>query len=634
MAMCGLTKSSDISMEREMKIDTPQKLTEWRNQCLKKRSARKNTIVVCFGPGCLASGCRDVYAKFEDILAEKKLKDVTLKSVKKTGCHGLCEKGPLVVIEPEGIFYTKVKPAHVKDIIEKTIVSGEVIEKLLYQDPKSEKKIEKYRDIDFYKKQTRIALRNLGHIDPDDIEDYIAADGYSAVAKVLTSMTPEEVIDEISKSGLRGRGGGGFPAGKKWATCRRVMSDTHYVICNGDEGDPGAFMDRSIMEGDPHTVIEGMIICSYAVGAREAYIYVREEYPLAVQHLYKAIEDANECGLLGENILGTDFSLDIHISRGGGAFVCGESSALMKSVAGDVGEPRAKYIHSVVKGLWDQPTVLNNVETFANVPVIINRGSDWFKTIGIETSTGTKAFSLVGKVENTGLIEVPMGISLRKIIFDIGGGIKGNHKFKAVQTGGPSGGTLPESYLDESVDFDSLTRAGSMMGSGGMIVMDDRTCMVDVARYFLKFLVNESCGKDVPCREGLYQLHALANKVTEGKATEDDLALMEKLSEFIVMGSLCGLGKSGPNPFLSTVKYFRDEYLAHIRDKKCPGGVCRELITYEINDKCTGCLACIKPCPVEAISGEKKKLHVIDQELCTKCGACYAICQFDAIDIK
>jgi NADH-quinone oxidoreductase subunit F len=616
-----------------MKIDSPDKLKAWKDECLQKDAKFKKKVIVCFGPGCLAAGCRELYAKFEEILAEKKLDDITLESFKKTGCHGLCEKGPLVVIEPDGIFYTRVRTTQVKDIVEKTLENGEIIERLLYKNPKTKERIVKHQDIDFYKKQKRLALRNLGHIDPDNIEDYIARDGYQAVAKVLTTMKPEEVIEEVKLSGIRGRGGGGFPAGRKWATCRNAEADVRYVICNGDEGDPGAFMDRSIMEGDPHSVLEGMIICSYAVGARDAYIYVREEYPLAVQHLYQAIDDAKEHGLLGENIMGTDFSLDIHISRGGGAFVCGESSALMKSVAGDVGEPRAKYIHSVIKGLWDKPTVLNNVETFANIPLIMNEGGEWFKSIGTEKSTGTKAFSLVGKVENTGLIEVPMGMTLREIIFDIGGGIKDDRKFRAVQTGGPSGGCLPEDKLDLPVDFDTLTKAGSMMGSGGMIVMDDHTCMVDVAKYFLKFLVDESCGKDVPCREGLHQLHALVVKVTEGRATEADLKLMEHLSEYIIKGSLCGLGKSGPNPFLSTVRYFRDEYLAHIIDKKCPGGVCRDLIRFEINDKCTGCTACIKPCPVDAITGEKDKLHILDQEKCTQCGACYAVCQFDAIDI-
>ena len=447
-------------------------------------------------------------------------------------------------------------------------------------------------------------------------------------------MTTDEVIDEITKSGLRGRGGGGFSAGKKWRTCKDVESDTHYVICNGDEGDPGAFMDRSIMEGDPHAVLEGMMIAAYAIGAKQGYIYVREEYPLAVTHLQKAINDCREYGLLGDGVLGTDFSFDIRIARGAGAFVCGESSALMKSVAGEVGEPRDKYIRSVVKGLYDKPTVLNNVETFVNVPIIIDKGAEWFRKIGTAGSSGTKVFSLVGKVRNTGLIEVPMGITLREIIYDIGGGIINDRPFKAVQTGGPSGGCLPESKLDLPVDFDTLTDAGAMMGSGGMIVMDDRTCIVDVAKYFLSFLVKESCGKCVPCREGLYQLHQMTVKVSEGKATEAELAKMEKLSEMVIVGSLCGLGKSGPNPLLSTIKYFRDEYLAHIRDKKCPAGVCRDLIRYDILDNCTGCMACISACAVSAITGKKKEVHIIDQNKCTKCGACEAVCTYDAIRVS
>jgi NADH:ubiquinone oxidoreductase subunit F (NADH-binding)/NAD-dependent dihydropyrimidine dehydrogenase PreA subunit len=446
-------------------------------------------------------------------------------------------------------------------------------------------------------------------------------------------MKPDQIIQEMTNSGLRGRGGAGFLTGKKWRTCASIKDEPRYVICNGDEGDPGAFMDRSIMEGDPHSVLEGMMICAFAVGSSQGYIYVREEYPLAVIHLQKAINDCEREGLLGDNILGTGFSFRIKIARGAGAFVCGESSALMKSVAGEIGEPRAKYIRSVVKGLFDKPTVLNNVETFANVPIIIAEGADWYKSIGVPTSTGTKAFSLVGKVKNTGLIEVPMGMTLREIIYDIGGGIINDRPFKAVQTGGPSGGCLPESKLDLPIDFDSLTKAGSMMGSGGMIVMDDRTCMVDVAKYFLDFLVSESCGKCVPCREGLYQLHRIITRITEGKATEADLAKAEKLSDTIVLGSLCGLGQSGANPFLSTIKYFRDEYLTHIREKRCPAGVCKTLIRYEINDKCTGCVACVPACAYNAITGEKKKLHVIHQDKCTKCGACYAVCTYDAIDV-
>ena len=557
-----------------------------------------------------------------------------MEALAETGCHGFCEQGPLVVIEPDGTFYTRVKVKDVAEIVETTIKSNKIVERLLYTDPATGEKTRKYADIPFYSHQKRIALRNLGKISQCDINEYIAVGGYQALGKALTRMTPEKIIDEVSTSGLRGRGGGGFPAGRKWATCARIEETPHYVICNGDEGDPGAFMDRAIMEGDPHSVLEGMIIAARAVGANEGYVYVREEYPLAVVNLARAVEQARDLGFIGDDIFGTGFSFDLHISRGGGAFVCGESSALMKSVAGEVGEPRAKYVRSVQKGLFDKPTVLNNVESFANVPVIIDKGGAWFAGIGTPKSAGTKAFSLVGKVRNSGLIEVPMGTTLREIIYDIGGGIHEDRPFKAVQTGGPSGGCLPESKLDLPVDFDTLTEAGSMMGSGGMIVMDEGTCVVDVARYFLGFLNDESCGKCTPCREGLYQLHALAVAVSEGRATEDDLDKMEKLSEMIMIGSLCGLGKSGPNPFLSTIRYFRDEYLAHIRDKRCPAGVCQELIRYEVDaDKCDGCTACVVVCAVNAITGKKDELHVIDQDKCDKCGACYAVCKRDAIKV-
>ena len=617
-----------------MRIETPQQLNKLRKECREQMDKYPRRVLVCCGPGCLANGAQKVSDEFKKILKKKRIKGFSVETLKETGCHGFCQQGPLVVIEPDGTFYTKVKVKDVEEIVETTIKKNEVVERLLYTDPKTGDKITKYSDIEFYRKQKRIALRNIGKINQCDINEYIAVDGYQAVAKALTKMTPQQVIDEVVKSGLRGRGGGGFPTGSKWATCAKIEETPHYVICNGDEGDPGAFMDRAIMEGDPHSVIEGMIIAAYAVDAHESYIYVREEYPLAVINLQKAIEQATSLGLLGENIMGTDFSLKIHISRGGGAFVCGESSALMKSVAGEVGEPRAKYIRSVQKGLFDKPTVLNNVESYANVPVIIDKGGEWFSKIGTPKSTGTKAFSLVGKVVNTGLIEVPMGMTLREIIYDIGGGIQDDRPFKAVQTGGPSGGCLPEDKLDLPVDFDTLTAAGSMMGSGGMIVMDDRTCVVDVAKYFLAFLNNESCGKCVPCREGLYQLHALAVAVSEGRATEEDLDKMAELSDVIVKASLCGLGKSGPNPFLSTIQYFRDEYLAHVRDKKCPAGVCRELIRYEINpDKCDGCMACLGVCPQDAITGKKKELHVIDPDKCDKCGACYAVCTRNAIDV-
>ena len=617
-----------------MRIKTPAQLNRLQKKCRADIDKHLRRVLICCGPGCLANGAQKVSDEFKKILKQKRLRGFSVEALAETGCHGFCEQGPLVVIEPDGTFYTRVKVKDVAEIVETTIKSKKVVKRLLYTDPTTGKTIRKYADIPFYSHQRRIALRNIGKIAQCNINEYIAVGGYQALGKALTKMTPEGIIDEVTTSGLRGRGGGGFPTGRKWATCARIEETPHYIICNGDEGDPGAFMDRAIMEGDPHSVLEGMIIAAHAVGAHEGYIYVREEYPLAVVNLAKAVEQARELGFIGDDIFGSGFSFDLHISRGGGAFVCGESSALMKSVGGEVGEPRAKYIRSVQKGLFDKPTVLNNVESYANVPVIIDKGGAWFAGIGTPKSTGTKAFSLVGKVRNSGLIEVPMGTSLREIIYDIGGGIHEDRPFKAVQTGGPSGGCLPESKLDLPVDFDTLTEAGSMMGSGGMIVMDDRTCVVDVAKYFLSFLNDESCGKCVPCREGLYQLHALAVAVSEGRATADDLDKMEKLSEMIVIGSLCGLGKSGPNPFLSTIKYFRDEYLAHIRDKRCPAGVCQKLIRYEIDpDKCDGCTACVVVCAQNAIAGKKKEPHVIDQDKCDKCGACYAVCKRDAIKV-
>jgi NADH-quinone oxidoreductase subunit F len=616
-----------------MCIKSSKQLKQIQQDFLANDEKFPKKVLICCGTGCLANGAQALVDEFETVLKTRRVKDFTVEAVRSTGCHGFCEQGPLVIVEPEGIFYTRVKPSNVENIIDSTIVKGEILEKHLYVNPVDGKKIERYHDVAFFKHQQRIALRNLGKIAPHDINEYIAQGGYQALDKVLHKMKPQEVINEVLKAGLRGRGGGGFSAGRKWQTCADVESDVRYVICNGDEGDPGAFMDRSIMEGDPHSVLEGMIICAYAVGAHQGYVYVRDEYPLAVVHMQKAIDDCHTAGLLGDHIFGTDFKFDVRIARGAGAFVCGESSALMKSVAGEVGEPRAKYIRSVVKGLYDQPTVLNNVETFANVPIIIDHGADWYRKIGTPKSTGTKVFSLVGKVRNTGLIEVPMGITLREIIYDIGGGIIDGRPYKGVQTGGPSGGCLPESMLDLPVDFDTLTDNGSMMGSGGMIVMDDRTCMVDVAKYFLEFLVRESCGKCVPCREGLYQLHKLVSKVCEGKAVESDLDKMEHLSNVIVKGSLCGLGQSGPNPLLSTLRYFRQEYTEHIAEKRCRAGVCRDLITYNINEKCTGCMACLTACAYNAITGKKKELHVIVQDHCTKCGACRAVCKFDAVDV-
>jgi len=617
-----------------MRIKSVKSLRSATKKARDERKKIKTEVLVCAGTGCLANGSLGVIEALDKAIHSRKLDVKLALGLKSTGCHGFCEQGPLVVIQPEGIFYKGVKPQDAKEIVEKTLAKGTVIERLLYRDPSTKERVDKYTAIPFYSKQVRIALRNIGKIDPGDIDDYIAAGGYMGLAKALTEMKPAEVVTAVTKSGLRGRGGGGFSAGRKWKTCRDAPSDTRYVLCNADEGDPGAFMDRSICEGDPHTVIEGMVIGAWAVGAAKGYIYVRDEYPLAVEHLKLAIEQARERGFLGEDILGSGFSYDIEIARGGGAFVCGESSALMKSVAGEVGEPRAKYVHSVIRGLYDKPTVLNNVETWANVPWIITEGADKFAAMGTKTSSGTKAFSLVGKVKNTGLVEVPMGITLREIIFDIGGGIIGDRPFKAVQTGGPSGGCLPESKLDLSVDFDSLTEAGSMMGSGGMIVMDDRTCMVDTARYFLKFLVDESCGKCIPCREGVHQLHQMLEGICRGEGQPGDIEKIEALSGVIVEASLCALGKSAPNPVLSTLRYFRDEYEAHINEKKCGAGVCRDLFTFKISkETCTGCGACIRACPVDCIAGEKKKLHKINNRKCTRCGACRNVCRFNAVEV-
>ncbi len=615
-----------------MKIDSVTKLNKAIRDARKKRAGYEIEVLVCAGTGCLANGSMDVRDAIERALKKKRQKAKLKLMLKCTGCHGFCEKGPLVVINPPGVFYQRVKPKDAKEIVEKTLAKGELIPRLLYKDPNTKKRIERHDKIPFYALQHRTALRNIGKIDPADIDDYLAQGGYKAMAEALSKKTPGEIIDEVTRSGLRGCGGGGFPTGKKWRTCARVDENPKYVLCNADEGDPGAFMDRSICEGDPHSVIEGMVIGAKAVGSSEGFIYIREEYPLAVTHISRAIEQARERGLLGTDILGSGFSYDIEIARGGGAFVCGESSALMKSVAGEVGEPRAKYIHSVVKGYQDKPTVLNNVETWANVPWIIHKGAKAFAAIGTKRSKGTKAFSLVGKVKNTGLVEVPMGTTLREIIFGVGGGIINDRPFKAVQTGGPSGGCLPDAFLDTPVDFDSLTKAGSMMGSGGMIVMDDQTCMVDVARYFLKFLTEESCGKCTPCREGLVQLYHILDEICEGRGRGDDIEKIKTLSNGIIATSLCALGKSAANPVLSTLTHFEDEYRAHIEDRKCPGGICRELTTFRISEEnCNGCTACSKACPADAITGKKKKLHLIDEKLCTRCGACRTVCRFDAV---
>ncbi len=615
-----------------MRIESKARFESLRAEARARHKDVQAEVHVCCGTGCLANGARKVAEAFAAEAEKRNGNGGPTMVVKPTGCHGFCERGPLVAFVPSGVLYTKVKADAVPEIVEKTVEGDEVIKRFLYKNPADNQRIEQYADIPFYKHQNRIAMRNIGRIDPTDILDAIAEGAYSGLVKALFEMEPDQVIDEVEASGLRGRGGAGFRTARKWRSCKNAPGDRRFVLCNGDEGDPGAFKDRSIMEGDPHSVIEGMIIGAYALGAHEGYVYVRDEYPLAIVNLGIALEQARTFGLLGKNILGTGFDFDIEISRGGGAFVCGESSALMLSIAGKVGEPRAKYIHSTEKGLFDLPTVLNNVETWANIGPIVSNGGGWFASMGTEKSKGTKAFSLVGKVKNTGLIELEMGTTLRHIIFDIGGGILGDRPFKAVQTGGPSGGCVPEGLLDLPVDFERLTEAGSMMGSGGMIVMDDRTCMVEVARYFLGFLVEESCGKCTPCREGLRQMLAMFDALVEGRGKTGDIERIERLARGMKLGSLCELGKSAPNPVLSTLRYFRDEYEAHIERKECPAGMCRELTAYRIlEESCGGCHACTKVCPVDAIAGEPKSLHVIDHEVCISCGACFDVCPDNAI---
>lgn len=615
------------------KIKSSEELKALQEQLKTQVDPNKPCIAVCAGTGCLAYGTQKLIDAFKTEISNRNLADKVM--IRTTGCHGFCEKGPMVVIQPKHIFYQRISVDDAAEIIEKTIINDQIIDRLLYKDPVTKQKIVYEQDVPFYKKQMRLLLGMNGQIDPTRIEDYIALGGYTALAKVISSMKPQEVIEEVKHANLRGRGGGGFPAGWKWDATRKAKGYPKYVICNADEGDPGAYMDRSVLEGNPHLVLEGMIIGAYAIGSSHGYVYVRNEYPLAVKHITLAIEQARAYGLLGQNIMGTDFNFDVLINRGGGAFVCGESSALFASIEGRSGEPRAKYVHATDKGLYDKPTNLNNVETWANVPMIINRGAEWYRSIGTENSKGTKIFSLVGKIHNTGLVEVPMGITLREIIFEIGGGIPKGRKFKAVQTGGPSGGCIPEQYLDTPVDFDELTKLGSMMGSGGMIVMDERNCMVDVARYFLKFLEEESCGKCTPCREGILQMRRILDRITEGNGKEEDIQTLEWMGEALKDGSLCALGGSAPNPVLTTIKYFRHEYEAHIHQKKCPAGVCKSLITYTIDpETCTGCRTCARICPVEAISGEKKKVHTLDASKCIRCGACYDSCKFEAIKVS
>jgi NADH-quinone oxidoreductase subunit F len=615
-----------------MRVDSRAAFEALRDEALRRGAERTREVLVCCGTGCLANGSAKVAEAFAAELAARGLDATVGTFTKRTGCHGFCERGPLVVVQPEGILYTQVKPKDVAEICEVTVAGREVVKRLLYKDPADKKRVERYGDVPFYAHQTRIAMRNIGKIDPTDLLDAVAHGAYAGMVRALLDLSPEQVIAEVEKSGLRGRGGAGFATARKWKACRAAEGERKFVLCNGDEGDPGAFKDRSIMEGDPHCVLEGMVIGAWAVGAHEGFIYVRDEYPLAVVNLTIAIEQARAHGLLGADILGTGFDFDVRISRGGGAFVCGESSALMRSIEGRVGEPRAKYVHATDRGLFDLPTVLNNVETWAHVGAVLDRGWQWFASFGTEKSKGTKAFSLVGKVKNTGLIELPMGMTLRQIIYDIGGGIIDDRPFKAVQTGGPSGGCVPEALLDLPVDYEKLTEAGSMMGSGGMIVMDDRTCMVDVARYFLKFLTEESCGKCVPCREGLKQMLAIFEDLVAGRGGPGDIERIEELSAGMQWGSLCELGKSAPNPVLSTLRYFRPEYEAHILARACPAGICRDLTAYEIVlEACDGCHLCFKACPADAITGKVKEKHVILQEKCISCGACYDVCPTQSV---
>ena len=614
---------------------SPAELSQYRAELVASHNPNLPSLAVCRGTGCSAMGSGDLYLALQEIIEGNNLGDKVRLNF--TGCHGLCEKGPLMVVFPQEIFYTSVRSQDAEEVLTKVLEKSQPVERLLYREPGSTEKIVHESEVPFFTRQKRLLIGNNRLINPQSIDDYLRIGGYSALPKALSEMTPEQVIAEVKKAGLRGRGGGGFPAGLKWETCRNAHGDIRYVIINADEGDPGAFMDRSVLEGNPHSVLEGLIIAAYAisygVSPAQGFIYVRHEYPLALKFFTHAVEQARACGLLGKNILGKEgFDFDVQVSQGGGAFVCGESSALMASIEGKPGEPRAKYVHTVHKGIHNQPSNLNNVETYANVPLIVNRGAGWYSSMGTENSKGTKIFSLVGKINRTGLVEVPMGITLREIVYEIGGGIPNNKKFKAVQTGGPSGGCLPESLLHLPVDFDELTKVGSMMGSGGMIVMDEDTCMVDVARYFLNFLLDESCGKCTPCREGVKQILSILNRVCEGQGREGDLERLVDLGNAVQDSSLCALGGSAANPLLTTIKYFEEEYIAHIRHKRCPAAVCKALIEYWIDpEKCTGCKACVKLCPQGGISGELKKPHWLDKQQCIKCGICFEICKFDAV---
>ncbi len=619
---------------QKAKIETPESLERLRESILAQERLGAKTVVVCCGTGCLASGSHDVIESFEQEIRAQELDGDII--VKKTGCRGYCEHGPIVVVEPESMFYHCVATGDVSEIVSESLHKGDSVERLLYEDPATGKKCVHEIDIPFYKKQRRLVLRNCGHVDPTDIQDYVRSDGYQALAKVISKLSPEEVISHIKESGLRGRGGAGFPTGLKWESSRNAPGEAKYIVCNGDEGDPGAFMDRSVMEGDPHSVLEGMMIAGYAVGSNKGIIYVRSEYPLAVQHLTTAIAQATDLGLLGDNIMGSGFDFEIEIVKGAGAFVCGESTALIMSIEGKRGFPLPlPRPNTSVTGLWGMPTVLNNVETLACVPVIIQKGAEWFSHIGTDKSKGTKVFALSGHVRNTGLVEVSMGTTLREIIYDIGGGVRGDKKFKAVQTGGPSGGCIPESLLDLPVDYESLAEAGSIMGSGGMLVMDEDTCMVNMARYFLDFAQEESCGQCTLCRLGTRQMFQILYDITKGKGRPGDIEVLLELAEAVRAGSICGLGQSVPNPVITTIKYFKEEYEEHIHEKRCRALVCRELISYRIKDyRCKACMLCLKACPVDAIIGAKWQVHEIDQTKCIKCGTCMEVCppKFKAVE--
>ena len=607
------------------RLTSPEDLERLRQEVTSRRDPKQPCVAVCAGTGCLASGAADVVAAFRKELDARGLAGKV--ALRGTGCHGFCEKGPIVVLDPEETCYLQATPADVPEIIEKSLQGQEIVDRLLYVDPQTREKTVREPDIPFYKHQKRLVFGPNRKLDPRSIEDYLALGGYRALAKALSTMTPEQVIGEVQAAGLRGRGGAGFSTGTKWEFARRAAGEPKYVVVNCDEGDPGAYMDRSLMEGNPHAVLEGLLIGAYAIGAHEGYFYVRQEYPLAVENLGIALRQAEEHGLLGKNVLGSGFDFVVHVHRGAGAFVCGEETALLMSLEGRAGEPKPRPPYPAIRGLWDKPTNINNVETWANVPLILNDGAAAFAAIGTAGSKGTKIFSLVGKIANTGLVEVPMGLPLRDVIYKIGGGIPGGKKFKAMQTGGPSGGCIPESLLDLKVGFDELTQAGSMMGSGGMIVMDEDTCMVDVARYFVDFLTEESCGKCVPCREGLRQMHRILTRITRGEGREEDLATLEQLAETAQEASLCALGKTAPNPFLSTLRYFRDEYEAHIKERRCPALSCKALIHYWIDPAlCRACMLCLKKCPTQAIDGGKQRIHVIDQQKCTNCGTCLEVC--------